>query len=66
MGDYQTLMLVLQGIGISITGWALKRIICIDKKLVGFDTWRVAHEKLDDERHIAMNRAIYTLQEKTE
>jgi len=49
---------ILQGLialGVTVTlgisGWALKRIICVDKKLDRLEEWRDGHEKQDDERH---------------
>lgn len=31
--------------------WSLKLLLSVDNKLTGFESWKLAHDKQDDERH---------------
>jgi hypothetical protein len=59
--EYQALIILLQGIIIGIAGWALQRIISVDKKISGIDVWKMGHDKQDDERHQAISDSLEEL-----
>ena len=59
--EYGNFILLLQSIGIGISAWVLKRIICIDRKIASFETWKEMHDKLDDERHEKLDKTLDAL-----
>lgn len=47
----ETLVLWLLSVLGGLMIWSLKLLLSVDKKLTGFESWKISHDKQDDERH---------------
>lgn len=60
----EQIILIILGVIIALMTWALKLLISVDKKVGGFEAWRVAHDKQDDERHDGVKANIDRINER--